>query len=80
MNSLEQELHSFKVQNDDRAKESIEVSEQCQAVKAEICAKDGEIREIQQVIQTTICENQSHERDIEVVKSQLAEQQDLRAK
>ena len=57
MASLRNELDALKTMNDEKAKESVEVSEQCQGVKAEICQRDVEIRELNQNIQATISEN-----------------------
>lgn len=72
--SLTSERDSLAQMNDEKAKEAVEVSEQVQGVKAEICQKDVEIRELNQTIQATISENQSIERECDSLKQGINEQ------
>lgn len=66
--------------NEEKSNESVEVSEQCQGVKAEISQRDVEIRELNQSIQATISENQSIERECESLKMGCNEQQEIRSR
>lgn len=74
INSCQNELEMLKNQNADKAKEGIEVSEQIQAVRTEINARDQEIRDLSAQIHTTISSNQALEREIESLKVAINEQ------
>lgn len=80
INSCQNELEMLKNQNADKAKEGIEVSEQIQAVRTEINARDQEIRDLSAQIHTTISSNQALEREIESLKGAINEQQEVRTR
>jgi hypothetical protein len=80
ISSLENELSVLKNLNEDRAKDSVEASEQTSAVRAEISATDVCIRETEGEITNCITMNQSLERDIETTKHQLNDQQEVRSR
>lgn len=78
ISSCQNELEMLKNQNADKAKEGIEVSEQIQAVRVEINARDQEIRDLSAQIHTTISTNQALERENESLKMSINEQQEVR--
>lgn len=80
ISSCQNELEMLKNQNADKAKEGIEVSEQIQAVRTEINARDQEIRDLSAQIHTTISSNQALEREIEGLKLTINEQQEIRTR
>jgi hypothetical protein len=73
ISSCQNENEMLKNQNADKAKEGIEVSEQIQAVRTEINARDQEIRDLSAQIHTTISSNQALEREIESLKVSINE-------
>lgn len=78
--SLENELGVLKNLNEDRARDSVEASEQTSAVRAEISATEAGLRETEGEITNCITMNQSLERDIETCKHQLNDQQEVRSR
>lgn len=70
----------LKAQNADKATEGLELSEQIQAVRAEINARDVEIRDLSTTIHSTISSNQVLEKDIETLKFALNDQQEVRSR
>lgn len=80
ISSLENELSVLKNQNEDRAKDSVEASEQTSAVRAEISSTEVILRETQGEIANCITVNQSIERDIDTTKGTICEQQELRSR
>ena len=80
ISSCQNELEMLKNQNADKAKEGIEVSEQIQAVRVEITARDAEIRDLSAQIHTVIASNQALERENESLKMGINEQQEVRTR
>ena len=70
----------LKNQNADKAREGIEVSEQIQAVRVEVNARDQEIRDLSAQIHSTISSNQGLERENESLKMAINEQQEVRSR
>jgi len=68
----------MKHQNADKHKEGVEVGEQTAAVRIEITERERELRDLQHDIQTTVQHNQSLEREIDNVKANIQECQELR--
>lgn len=80
ISSLENELSVLKNQNEDRAKDSVEASEQTSAVRAEITSTEVALRETEGEITNCITMNQSLERDIDMTKQQINDAQEVRSR
>ena len=70
----------LKTQNLERQQEGTEIQEQIQILRVVISERDQEIRGICSQIQLTVGDNQSCEREIEILRSNIQDQQGVRSR